>query len=354
MPRTSHFLPAIGCSILVVGVAAYSDGDSVSGQATAVPRATEAGEPFFRNLQQLTFGGQNAEAYFSPDGTRLIFQRTTSDTTCDQQYVMRVDGSGVRMVSNGLGRTTCGYFYDAGERIVGERCPPEPDLSSGYVWALYDFDVYTSRPDGSDLQNIFSTPGYDAEATLSPDGSRIVFTSTRDGDLDIYTMNVDGSDVRKLTDTVGYDGGPFFSHDGTKIVYRAWHPETAEAREDYLRLLADNAVRPSRMEIWVMDADGSNQRRVTDLGGANFAPFFHPDNERILFSSNHEGGPRSRNFDLFLVNLDGTGLTKVTTHQDFDGFPMFSPDGTKLVFASNRYGSVPGETNIFITDWVEP
>ncbi len=345
-----------------IGLVACTAGDeATSDQATAVAREAEAGEAFFRNVQQLTFGGQNAEAYFSPDGKQLIFQRTDSDTTCDQQYVMNVDGSGLRMVSNGLGRTTCGYFYEAGARIVysstfhaDEQCPPEPDFSQGYVWPLYDFDVYTSRPDGSDLQNIFSTPGYDGEATLSPDGSRIVFTSTRDGDLDIYTMNVDGSDVRKLTDRVGYDGGPFFSHDGSMIVYRAWHPENDEDQADYLALLSDGKVRPSRMEIWVMNADGTNQRQVTNLGGANFAPFFHPDNERILFSSNHEGGVQPRNFDLFLVNLDGSGLTKVTTHADFDGFPMFSPDGTKLVFASNRHGNVAGETNIFITDWVEP
>ena len=221
------------------------------------------------------------------------------------------------------------------------------------MWSLYDFDVYTADADGEDLEAIFSSPGYDAEATLSPDGRRIVFTSTRDGDLDIYTMNVDGSDVRRLTSTIGYDGGPFYSHDGSMIVYRAWHPTTAEGEADYRSLLADNKVRPSRMEIWVMDADGSNQRQITDLGGANFAPFFHPDNERIIFSSNH-ANPDGRNFDLYLMNLDGSGITKVTTHGDFDGFPMFSPDGTKLVFAANRHGEVEGETNIFVADWVEP
>jgi Tol biopolymer transport system component len=357
--RAWRVAAATVASSMLLGACQANDTDSAG--TPAVARAAEAGEVFFTNLRQLTFGGQNAEAYFSPDGTQLIFQRTDSDTTCDQQYVMNVDGSGMRMVSNGLGRTTCGFFYEAGARIIysstfhaDEQCPPEPDLSRGYVWALYDYDIYTSRTDGSDLQNVFSTPGYDGEATLSPDGSRVVFTSTRDGDLDIYTMNVDGTDVRKLTDRVGYDGGPFFSHDGSLIVFRASHPETDEERADYLALLAAGKVRPSEMEIWVMNADGSNQRQITNLGGANFAPFFHPDDRRILFSSNHEGGPRSRNFDLFLINLDGSGLTKVTTHEDFDGFPMFSPDGTKLVFASNRHGNVPGETNIFMADWVEP
>ena len=350
-------LAALACS------GGNQDQQAASSQAAASPavqREPAPGEQFFSGLTQLTFGGQNAEAYWSPDGTQLIFQRTTSDSTCDQEYVINADGSGLRMVSNGLGRTTCGYFYDGGSRILysstfeaDEQCPPTPDMSRGYVWALYDYDIYTSKPDGSDLQKIFGTPGYDAEATLSPDGKRIVFTSTRDGDLDIYTMNVDGSDVRRLTSTPGYDGGPFFSHDGSKIVYRAWHPDTPEALADYQALLAENLVRPSRMEIFVMDADGSNQHRITDLGGANFAPYFTPDDRRIIFASNHED-PQSRNFDLYLVNLDGSGLTQVTTDGDFDGFPMFSPDGTKLVFASNRYGSVPGETNIFVADWVEP
>ncbi|MEE8134649.1 MAG: hypothetical protein V3T56_06305 [Gemmatimonadales bacterium] len=326
-----------------------------------VEHQAEAGETFFGPMRQLTFGGQNAEAYFAPDGKQLIFQRTTSDSTCDQQYIINTDGTGLRRVSNGLGRTTCGYFYQGAERIVysstfrvNDACPPPPDRSRGYVWSLYNFDIYTSLPDGSDLKTLFATDGYDAEATLSPDGQTIVFTSTRDGDLDIYTMNVDGSDVRRLTSAIGYDGGPFFSPDGSKIVYRSWHPTDPDEIADYKALLANDLVRPSRMEIFVMGADGSDQHRLTNLGGANFAPFFHPSGERIIFASNHEEGPRSRNFDLYMVNLDGTDLTKVTHTPTFDGFPMFSPDGTKLVFASNRHGSVEGETNIFIADWIEP
>ncbi len=326
----------------------------------AVVRPPEDGERFFEQLRQLTFGGQNAEAYFSLDGRQLIFQRQTADSTCDQQYVMNADGSGLRQVSNGLGRTTCGFFVEAAERILfsstqhaGEECPPRPDYSRGYVWALYDYDVYTAEPDGSDLRPLMRSPGYDAEATLSPDGQTIVFTSTRDGDLDIYTMAVDGSRIRRLTTDLGYDGGPFFSPDGAMIVYRAWHPETPEEATAYQALLADNLVRPSRMEIFVMNADGSGRRQVTSLGGANFAPFFHPDGRRIIFASNHED-PRSRNFDLYLVNVDGTGLTQVTTHGDFDGFPMFSRDGSRLVFASNRFGSVAGETNIYVAEWREP
>ncbi len=326
----------------------------------ATARAPEPGEHFFAGLRQLTFGGQNAEAYFSRSGTQLIFQRQQNDSTCDQQYLINLDGTGLHRVSNGLGRTTCGYFYDGDRRVLysstfehDAKCPPPPDFSQGYVWALYQYDIYTSALDGSDLKRLTTTPGYDAEATLSPDGKRLVFTSVRDGDLDIYTMNVDGSDVRRLTSDIGYDGGPFFSPDGGLIVYRSWHPGTPQEIAEYQALLAQGKVRPSQMEIRVMNGDGSNQRQVTDLGGANFAPYFHPDGRRIIFASNHKE-PRSRNFDLYLINLDGSGLQQVTTNGEFDGFPMFSPDGKQLVFASNRFGSRPGETNLFVADWVEP
>lgn len=352
---------AIPVGLMIGAACAQEDGREAETASPAVVRAPEAGEVHLANIRQLTFGGQNAEAYFSSDGSQLIFQRTETEEGCDQQYVINTDGSGLRRVSSGLGRTTCGYFYAGGSRILyastvhlSDSCPPNPDMSMGYVWPVPDFDIYTSNPDGSDLQRLTNMPGYDAEATLSPDGSTIVFTSTRDGDLDIYTMNVDGSDVRRLTATPGYDGGPFFSPDGQRIVYRASRPASAKEEADYKALLAQGLVRPSNLEIWVMNADGSEQRQVTSLGGANFAPFFHPDGQRIIFSTNHHNAdPRDRNFDLFMVNLDGSGLTPITTHGDFDGFPMFSPDGRQLAFASNRYGSVPGETNIFIADWVE-
>jgi Tol biopolymer transport system component len=327
------------------------------GGRPAVMVAPEAGESHLANIRQLTFGGQNAEAYFSRDGRRLIFQSTRDGRTCDQQYTMRSDGSDVRRVSNGHGKTTCGYFLDGDGRLMfasthlaDTACPPSPDMSQGYVWGLNDYDIFVTRTGGSAPVRITTTPGYDAEGTLSPDGRTIAFTSVRDGDLDIYTMNVDGSNVRRLTTTLGYDGGPFWSHDGTKIVYRASHPEAPEQQAEYRSLLARNLVRPSRMELWVMNADGSDQRQITRLGGANFAPFFTPDDRRIIFSSNHTN-PRGRNFDLYLVNLDGTGLEAVTTYGDFDGFPMFSPDGTQLVWASNRHGRERGETNIFIADW---
>jgi Tol biopolymer transport system component len=320
----------------------------------------DPGERHLRNIHQLTFGGNNAEAYFSPDGERLIFQRQEdSETGCDQQYVMKVDGSGLRRVSNGRGRTTCGYFYDGGRRILysstfehSSECPPPPDRSQGYVWPLGRFEIYSARAEGSDLRRLTTNDAYDAEATVSPDGKRVVFTSTRDDDIELYTMNVDGSDVRRVTRRVGYDGGAFFSPDGSMLVWRAMYPETAADSADYLRLLEQRLVRPSKLELWVARADGSEPRQVTRLGAANFAPYFHPDGRRIIFASN-QPNPRSRNFDLYLVNLDGSGLERVTTSPEFDAFPMFSPDGKRLVFASNRNAAKPGETNIFIADWVE-
>jgi Tol biopolymer transport system component len=325
-------------------------------QAVALPADT--GEVRLKNIRQLTFGGQNAEGYFSESGKEIIFQRHVADSSCDQIYLIGVDGTNMRRVSPGA-RQTCGYFYQGDQRIffssthhLGPACPPPPDYSRGYVWKIYNYDIYSSRTDGTDLRTLASTPDYEAEATLSPDGKKIVFTSLREGDIDIYSMDVDGSNVRRLTTRVGYEGGPFFSPDGKLIVYRARHPETAADTAGYLGLLRDHLVRPLRMEIWVMNADGTEQRQVTQLGGDNFAPYFHPDGRRIIFASNHLK-PGTREFDLYLVGMDGTGLERVTTNSEFDAFPMFSRDGSKIVWASNRNGKVRGETNIFVADWVE-
>jgi Tol biopolymer transport system component len=323
------------------------------------PAATPPVEKHLRNIKQLTFGGENAEAYFSTDGKQLIFQSTRDGRGCDQIYTMNVDGSNVRMISNGTGRTTCAYFVPNGKRALyssthlgGEACPPRPDFSKGYVWAVYpEFDIFSSHPDGSDLKQLTTTPGYDAETTISRDG-KLVFTSMRDGDLDIYTMDAHGKNVRRLTNELGYDGGPFWSFDGKQIVYRAHHPQSAKDQEDYKRLLSQNLIRPSTLEIWVMDADGSNKRQITSNGKANFAPFFFPDGKRIIFSSNMDD-PKGRNFDLYKINVDGSGLERITDNDTFDGFPMFSPDGKKLVFASNRNAATRGDTNIFIADWLE-
>lgn len=317
-------------------------------------------EKHFRNIKQLTFGGENAEAYFSADGKQLIFQSTREGHGCDQIYTMNIDGSNVKMVSNGDGRTTCSYIFPGGKKVLyssthlgDKQCPPRPDFSQGYVWAVYPtFDIFTAKPDGSGIKPLTTTPGYDAEATITLDGKRIVFTSMRDGDLDIYTMNADGTNVKRLTSELGYDGGPFWSYDGKQIVFRAYHPETETQKSDYKKLLQQNLIRPTTLELWVMNADGSNKRQITHNGKANFGPYFFPDGKRVIFSSNIDD-PRGRNFDLYMINVDGSGLERLTYNDTFDGFPMFSPDGKKIVFASNRNAEKQGDTNIFIADWVE-
>ncbi|HSE25001.1 MAG TPA: hypothetical protein VLB68_25295 [Pyrinomonadaceae bacterium] len=317
-------------------------------------------EKHLANVKQLTFAGENAEAYFSADGKKLIFQSTRDGRGCDQIYSMSIDGSDVKMISNGEGRTTCSYIFPGGKRVLysstylaDKQCPPRPDFSQGYVWAVYPgFDIFTAKPDGSDIRQLTKTPGYDAETTVTLDGKHLVFTSMRDGDLDIYSMNADGSNVKRLTNELGYDGGPFWSYDGKQIVYRAFHPETEKQKTDYSSLLKQNLIRPTTLEIWVMNADGSNKRQVTHNGKANFGPYFFPDGKRVIFASNMDD-PRGRNFDLYKINVDGSGLERITFNNTFDGFPMFSPDGKKLVFASNRNAAKEGDTNVFIADWVE-
>lgn len=333
-----------------------------TGAVSPEPAAAEpvGPEPRLRNIRQLTFGGENAEAYFSFDGTRLSFQTTRPPFDCDQIFTMKLDGSDLRQVSSGKGRTTCAYFYPDGRSLLyasthlaGDACPPRPSFSKGYVWGIYEsYDIFRVDLSGTVQQRLTDAPGYDAEATIAPDGSRIIFTSDRDGDLELYSMDLDGSNVKRLTHTPGYDGGAFYSPDSKQICYRAHHPTDVKELADYQGLLKEHLVRPSKLSIMVADADGSNPRAVVTNGAANFAPFFHPSGRKIVFATNM-GDPRGRNFDIFMVNTDGTGIEQITRNESFDGFPMFSPDGKRLVFSSNRNAAKVGETNVFIADWVE-
>jgi Tol biopolymer transport system component len=266
----------------------------------------------------------------------------------------------VRRISNGKGRCTCGYFFKGDRRVLYASTfmadpapPPPPDRSHGYVWAIFPgYDIFTARADGSELKRLTETPGYDAEATVAPDGRHVIFTSMRDGDLDLYTMTPDGRNIHRLTRTLGYDGGAFFSPDSRRICFRAYRPKTDAETAEYQRLLRQNLIKPTTLELYVMNADGTGEQQVTHNGAANFCPFFTRDGRRLIFSSNM-GDPRGREFDLYLENVDGTGLERVTTAPQFDGFPMFSPDGRRLVWASNRNGKGPGETNIFVADWAD-
>ena len=318
-----------------------------------------SGEKHLRNIRQLTFGGTNAEAYFSFDSKRLIFQSTRSPYDCDQMFTMDIDGSEQKLVSTGKGRTTCGYFLPGGKKILyastqghADQCPARPDKSKGYVWGVFnDYDIYVSNANGSDLKVLSASPGYDAEATISPKGDKIVFTSTRDGDLELYTMNLDGSGVKRITHSLGYDGGAFFSWSGKNIVYRGYHPTDSAEVKEYRALLAEQLVKPGKMEIFICSADGKNNRQLTNNGKANFAPFFLPGDKQIIFASNMND-PKGRFFDLFVINTDGSGLEQITFGGHFNAFPMFSGDGKKIVFVSDRNAKGNYEFNVFVADWV--
>jgi Tol biopolymer transport system component len=310
------------------------------------------------NPTQITHGGENAEAYWAPDGKRLIFQSTRDGHGCDQEYIMNADGSDVHMVSNGQGVTTCGYFLADGKHIIyastsggGASCPARPDRSRGYLWPVYPtWDIYLAEDNGKILKKLTDTPGYDAEGTINWKDKKIIYTSMASGDLDIWSMNEDGSRKKQLTKTEGYDGGPVLSRDGTKMVWRAYHPDTPDKDKTYRELLKDNLTAPMKMELWVGNSDGSSPKQITNYGCASFGPTFTPDGKKILFASNKQHCD-SNDFELYLINTDGTGLEQVTKYGGFTAFPEISPDGKKVVFISSYQGKSSYEFNVFTADW---
>lgn len=323
---------------------------------------------YLKNIKQITFGGNNAEAYWSFDDEMLVFQSDYAGwgNECDQIFYTNwktddLKNNKPQLLSTGLGRTTCSYFLPDNKSIVyasthlgDENCPPVPEARTDgkYVWPIYDsFDIFTADLEGNITAQLTDDPGYDAEATVSPKGDKIVFTSLRTGDLELYTMNIDGSDVKQITSDLGYDGGAFFSPDGSKLIWRASRPTTEADIKEYKDLLAEGLVMPTSMELYVANADGSDVKKLTDLGKANWAPFFHPSGEKIIFASNHQT-ERGYPFNLFMINLDGTGLTKITNDGTFDAFPVFSNDGKYLVFASNRNNGGTRDTNLFVAEWI--
>lgn len=326
-------------------------------------------EKHLKNIRQLTFGGNNAEAYFSRDDKQISYQ---SDNTqwglqCDQIFVMNLK-EGLKnpekrpqYISTGSGRTTCAFFMPDSKHVLyasthekgGHACPVPPPTGGKYLWPIYDsFDIYVADLKGNIKKKLTDQPGYDAEATVSPDGKKIVFTSTRNGDLDLYIMDIDGSNVKQITHGLGYDGGAFFSPDSKKIVFRSSRPETEAEIAEYKDYLSKNLVAPTHMEIYTCNIDGSDLKQITNLGKANWAPYFHPGGEKIIFSSNHHS-ERGYDFQLYIINTDGTGLEKITSQSIFNAFPMFSYDGKKLVFSSNRDNGGTRDTNLFIADWVD-
>lgn len=326
-------------------------------------------EHHFRNIRQLTFGGDNAEAYFSFDGKWIVFQKTNpkEGILCDQIYAGKVPSPGekfeYKLISTGKGRTTCAAFMKDGKHILyasthlgSEDCPPVPDRSkygNKYIWPLYDsYDIFVADLNGKIVRQLTDSKGYDAEATLSPDGKKMIYTSTKDGDLDLYIMDLKSGKEKRITYALGYDGGAWFSPDGKKIIWRASRPKTEAEIKEYKDFMAQNLVAPTNMEVWVANADGSNPRQVSSFGQANWAPAYMPDSKRIIFASNHEY-KRGFPFNMYTMNEDGSNLTKISRDNGFDAFPMFSPDGKKIIFCSNRNNGGTRDTNIFIADWVE-
>jgi Tol biopolymer transport system component len=376
--RFSGFAFILFLILIGTGCGQQSGSSMMASSETEYNRAGDVlrydGEEHIRNIKQLTFGGNNAEAYWSSNDEALVFQSDwdkINDQGCDQIFVMNpsagtITGQGddYTLISTGMGRTTCSFFMPGDQEIVfastheaATECPAPVMFSADrYVWPVYDgYDIYVAGVDGSDIKPLISGPGYDAEATVSPDGKYIIFTSTRTGDLELWRYEIATGALLQLTDGLGYDGGAFFSHDSQKIVWRASRPE-GEAADVYKALLADGLVEPAELNIFVADIDGSNVVQVTDLPGANWAPYFHPDDDRILFTSNHHSIDRGgREFDLFLIGVDGSDMKRITHSGTFDGFPMFSYDGSKLVFASNRNEErlESRDTNVFVADWVE-
>lgn len=359
----SSLLMASCSSTNVVSVGA-GDPDCPIPGGVAADELIREGEVHFKRLWRLTFDGENAEAYWNPAGDRLVFQRRWAGIECDRIFVTPAESGEYRQVSDGRGTTTCSYFLPDGEHVlygstnaVHESCPPKPDMSMGYAWAIYnEFDIYIQNLETGEERLLVGGPGYDTEATVSPMGDRIVFTSTRSGDLELWTCALDGTDLRQVTDKTGYDGGAFFSHDGKWLVFRttAFDPTKLEEQQaQYRELLANDLIRPHSMEIMIVRPDGSERTQVTHLGNANWAPYFYPNDDRIIFCTNHhsmnKGG--AMNFDLFAIDPDGQNLERITFEDSFDSFPMFSPDGRYLVFGSNRGGAIPTDTNLFIAEW---
>lgn len=326
-------------------------------------------EKHFANLKQLTFGGDNAEAYWSFDGKSVSFQSNNKSwgLNCDQIFYTPIDadlskGAKPQLISTGMGRTTCAFFLPDGKRILyasthlgGKECPKDPERKPGgkYLWPIYDsYDIFISDLKGKVLKQLTNSPGYDAEATISPKGDKIVFTSTRNGDLDLYTMDINGKNVKQITHELGYDGGAFFSPDGKKLVFRASRFTTDEEKKEYQEYLKQGLVAPTNMEIFTCNVDGSDLKQLTHLGKANWAPFYHPSGKKIIFSSNHKG-KRGFEFNLFMINEDGSGLEQISFDKVFDSFPMFSPDGKKIIFSSNRNNGGTRDTNLFVADWVD-
>jgi TolB protein len=368
MKKTFFMLPFA----IIIFLSAFKSDEVKNNQPTIVYNDSIlfAGEKHFKNIHQLTFGGDNAEAYWSYDSKYLIFQRTNpkEGIQCDEMFVGKVPTQAgekfePKKISSGKGRTTCGFFMKDGKHIIyasthlgADSCPSVPDrkkYGNKYIWPLYNsFDIFMADMDGKIVKQLTNSPYYDAEATISPDGKKMIYTSTKDGDIDLYIMDLKTGKEKRFTNILGYDGGAWFSPNGKKIIWRASRPKTEADIKEYKDFLAEALVAPTNMEVFTANIDGSNVKQVTNFGNANWAPCYMPDSKRIMFASNHQS-KRGFPFNLFTINEDGSGLEKISAEKSFDAFPMFSPDGKKIVFCSNRNNGGTRDTNIFVADWKE-
>lgn len=366
--RTIKLLFAISILFILTAFSVnFSMNENLQENNDSIVNHIMPGEHHFKSLRKITNGGDNAEAYWSFNDEMLVMQANNAkwNTSCDQIFYFNrttddLINNQAKMVSTGKGRTTCSYFLPGDTTILyasthlgNDACPPvpAPRADHKYVWPIYaDFDIFVADLKGNVLKQLTNHDGYDAEATVSPKGDKIVFTSLRSGDLELYTMNIDGSDVKQITNELGYDGGAFFSPNGKQIIFRASRPKTPEDIKEYKDLLDQGLVMPTKMELFICNTDGTEMRQLTNLGKANWCPFFHPSGNKVIFASNHTS-ERGFPFNLYMINVDGSGLERITHDQTFDAFPVFSNNGKYLAFSSNRNNGGTRETNLFIAEW---
>jgi len=316
------------------------------------------------NVKQLSFQGDNGEAYFNSDDSKVIFQSKRNNNNCDKLYIVDINGNNLTEFVANDGAFTCAYFslddryiFFSSTMHLGSECPeiykdPNPRK---YIWPLRDYEIF--RYDNGAVKQLTNYSGYNAETTTHPFEEKVIFTSLRDGDINLFEMDYNGENVKQITSEYGYDGGAFYSPNGENIVWRAWYPTSDEEISMWKNNLAKKFIESVPLDIYVAKNDGSEKQRLTSNGATNWAPSWHPDGKHIVFSSNMDDwredyNAYGSNFELYMINIATKTLTRLTNNDTFDSFSVFSKNGKKIVFSSNRDAENPRNTNIFIADIV--